>query len=151
MTYYASIKRDFKQKLLKRSTFLGALGVIPLVLSAWFGTAAQIEVYGLPLFILCIGIISLGMIPLRNVERVESNPPSLSLSEKHLIYKQQGKLMQISRGEISKIEWITRGERYGISITLSDQSIRFFPYFSEKTAYELSNALFDDVLHSEEP
>lgn len=150
MTFYAAISSDYKLKLLKRSTLLGALGILPLLLAAWFGSVEFLKQHGFFLFMSALFVIALGMIPLRRAQRIENGPPRIFLDSHSLTYAvPQRKPLCIQRSDIVSCAWAVRGERYGILLTRNTTSPLFLPYFSKKTASQLSDALFQDVLHSE--
>jgi|GEM_PF-3149507 len=146
-TVYSSILPNLKQKLLVRGTFLGVIGAGILLFFGVWTSEVFLSKWGFLIFCLGIAIISIGMIPLRRIQRLENLPHRLSITRDALIFEKPGRSpLQLLRTEIINTKFLQRGDLYGIEVMTSTLQKFFFPYFSESSA----NTLSEYIVHGKE-
>lgn len=146
-TIYSTIHPTLKNKLLVRGTFFGVLGASILVASSLFASEQFLTKWGIAIFALGIGLIALGMIPLRKIQRIETIPHTLSLTESKLIFEKPGRApLYLSLNDILRAQFLNRGDLYGVEVITSTLNTFFFPYFSEASA----NTVSEYIMHRDE-
>ncbi len=133
-----SIKPDLMRKALFRGSLLGGSGAIILFLSGTFLRVQILSIWGLPLFFLSLGLITLGMLPYRRLTRLEKNPDGIIVSSDDLfIYRRKGKvILTTPLSMIISCEYVDDESLYGIKIKANGIEY-FLPYFSERASKSL--------------
>lgn len=148
----SSIRSSLLRFTLWKGTLMAALGASVLLYAGLYMPVDTLNKWGLPMLLVGGGLITLGLLPYRKLKRLEIKPDELMLSETHLQFTSQGKLMiTIPLQSIDKTAYLEEGRQYGIGVWLkkplprlpsSQQKMQrfgcslFFPYFSER-AYTL--------------
>ncbi len=122
LTIRSSIKQELYSKTLKRGSLLGALGTLPLLYGAIFMEPTGLSTWGIPLFFLGIGLIALGMMPIRRLDRLQQHPNSLVLINDDLLefYQSGNKTLSIPCSLIGSLRFLDDGIQYGICVTLKE-------------------------------
>lgn len=136
LTIRSSIKQELYSKILKRGTFLGAIGMLPILYGAIFMGPAKFSTWGFPLFILGMGLIAIGMIPIRRLTHLQQHANLLILTGTDFLeYHYSGKkTLTVPVGSIESITFLDDEIIYGIGIklkkTLNEKVIINDPRFS---------------------
>ncbi len=119
--FYSTITPSLKRKMLFRGTFLAGIGILLLSYAGVFLSPAILNVWGIPVLGLSIGLIAWGMIPYRQLCRLENDPDVLTIDERGLTLVRRGKaLYMIPLTSIEKMEYVEKGTLYGIGIQLKE-------------------------------
>lgn len=146
-TIFTTVTQPLKRKLLLRGSFFGSIGISVLLIFSVWGTEALIEKWGMLIFATGIGLISLGMIPLRKIQRLERIPHQITFHSSGLLYEKRGKEpLLLPKTDILRLSYLTRGDIYGIEVLTRTLDRFFLPYFSEKSA----DALSDYIMHGDQ-
>jgi hypothetical protein len=173
MIHHFSIKTTVSANLLKKSllkgSLLGLAGVAGLLYGALFLHVNELNTWGLLLFLGSLAAITGGLLPYRQLTRLQLNPHRLILSENETLdyYLKEKMVMSIPTQSIEKIAYLSNEGEYGIIFSLKKQpsppvkvyaalkeveQMRqdgeklgkgdlFFRYFNERAFKELSKAL----------
>jgi hypothetical protein len=161
-----SISSSLKRSVLLRGTILAALGGL-VILSGGFISKGILHIWGLPLYFVGIGLIAIGLIPLRKLQLIENTPNEIHINHELILsFRTKGKLIfSIPLASIRKIQFIDRYHVYGLAlwfiqppvhnIILFNSSIKlenlytesktkyncdlFLAYFSKRSLQELFN------------
>jgi len=168
MIIRSSIKSSLKSHYLVRGTLLATLGALLMAIAGVFMSPQELSLWGLPIFLIAVGLITAGLLPYKRLCQLEKKPNEIQLNAKNIQYLNKGKItLTIPLGSIKRISYIQAKERYGIAIWLNKpvadkvmvhqpkykpQKISFIrcdiflPYFSEYSCTELVNEVYG---HSE--
>lgn len=161
LTIRSSINHNLYKKTLFRGSFLSFLGFLPLLYGSLWMDAATLSVWGIPLFIVGMGLIMWGMLPFKRIKELERDPNELHWIDNHSIsYDHKGKkTMTIPINSIENLTYLEGNTIYGIKLTFKknmDQKVTvhdprfayeryekesqkrygcdlFFPYFSKRS------------------
>ena len=169
MDKHLILKTSISTPLLRHTLFLGmllaSLGILGLILASVYIDLADMRRWGWLVFLICLGLITIGMLPYRRLVRVQMNPNELHLVDSnHLQYYSKGRsLLTLPFNSIAKVDYIDKKTLYGIAIwlkpppnqpvivhqcrkmvdALRQQGQRlaeadlFFPYFNQRAFQEL--------------
>lgn len=129
-----AVSPDYMRYVLFKGTFLAGLGVLLLVVCGAYMPPEVMEVWGLPVLAVGIGLITWGMFPYRQLKRMEVNPDTLVVvGDQYLQYLSRGKrVLTIPIRSIEKISHINRGRNYGIGVWLKNPLPEKVTVHSEK-------------------
>lgn len=161
LTIRSSINKDLYKKTLFRGSFLSFLGFLPLLYGSLWMDAATLSVWGIPFFIVGMGLIMWGMLPLKRIKELERHPNELHwIDNQAICYDHKGKkTVTIPISTIENLTYFEDEAIYGIKLTFKkdmDQKVTvhdprfayeryekesrkrygcdlFFPYFSKKS------------------
>lgn len=164
LTLRSSIKPKAMQKALWQGCALGGSGVSLLLYAGTTYTPDSLLYWGLPIFLVAMGLIGWGLTPYKQLRRLEENPDKLMVDNKENIrFVHEGKpFLVVPASAVAKISYLDWAGEYGIVIHLhpgkkgriygkkmaKTQEVKarlweqegkralFFPYFSER-AYQL--------------
>lgn len=147
------IKPSLKKRILMRGTVLAATGLIPIFYGSLFLGEKTLSTWGLPIFFLGLGLITLGMLPYRRLTRLEKHPDKLVvMADDTIHYYRRGKNpFTIPFSSIETISYMENGNNYGVRIHLKKEWMEtekktfkrqiFFPYFSRKMVEQMINTV----------
>jgi hypothetical protein len=120
ITIYTSVKPELLRKKLLIGTFLAGTGVILLAICGAYLSPDEMQVWGLPILAIGLGLIAWGMIPFRRLSYLEANPNQLTLTDgEYLQYNCRGvQQFTIPMRTIEKTDFIDSKGNYGIAIWL---------------------------------
>lgn len=158
VVFRSSIDKNLMRKALIRGTFLASIGVLLLFFSGVFLPVRILQCYGIFLFGLSMLFIAFGLLPYRKLQRLETKPDELWVTNSSIHYIKRGnERLVIPLKAVFKISWVSRGYLYGIGIDLKEHSLLsiprsfikysqkksgfdlFFPFFTERTFLELKD------------
>lgn len=149
--FFSSIAPELKRRTLLKGTVFAALGALLLL---WGGAGLDLPTlskWGWLIFLVAIGLIALGLIPYRRLNRLENNPYELRVDNQAITLLHQGnKLFAYPIDAISRVGYYKRDDLYGIKIWLKEGLEKkhygadiFLPYFSERSYKEFSGYFLD--------
>lgn len=143
-----------------------------LLLGGTFLPLAHLKIWGIPLFIASLLLITVGLLPHRRLSKLAINPDTLDVVDNALIFsKKKKQILRIPTQSIASLDFQEKEQLYGISIrlkhpipekieqltpsfdleafvvhsrTLCEGADLFLPYFSKRTCSELNSVL--DIL-----
>jgi hypothetical protein len=138
LTIRSSIKTELFKKILLRGSFFSALGFIPLLYGSLWMNASTLSTWGIPLFFLGIGFITLGMLPYKRLTTLQQHPNCIHLiDEKTLIYEHLGKqTLSIPLQTIESASYQEDPSNYGICIFLESRPEEKIIVQDPRFAYE---------------
>lgn len=167
------IKPEYKKHCVLKASIVGGLGVCGLVAAGSFGSLPFLSTWGLPIFLLCGGLIAWSMQPYRRMVKSENQPDELWINAKdELIYvKEQKPVFTVPLTAINTLFYFDKPSGYGICLSLKlkhptkirvhdlsypfarmqKNTIRqqgcdiFFPFFSERALKELKEYLPEEA------
>lgn len=146
-TCFSSLPTCQYRRILIRGSILGFLGLSLLLFTGLIIPTHLIDPYGKFLAIASLLLISMGMLPVRKMQRLYKFPHKFTFDGNQLTFYKFGKMhWACDLEEIQAIRFFQKNSRRGMKIYLNDQTKYFFPYFSEKSV----NSLVDNVMHSQE-
>lgn len=131
---------------LKRRLFLGTAlafcGAVILLYSGLFLSKEALNSFGIILFMVSMGLIALGLIPYRSLQRQENQPDHLLLDDQeNLTYLKKGtKCWQVPLNRVKTVQYFNGMFSYGILMKI-DHHLLLLPFFSLRTCTELKNVL----------
>lgn len=136
---------------MKWRLFLGSFLAIAGACLILFAGIFAVPKWGLLFFLFGIGLIALGLIPYRLLQRLELKPNELEILENGLIYRKKGMLeWQLPFGSIQDVSFYEDNWRYGIKLTVENSWELFLPYFTKRSC-DILKAALENVMHSQEP
>lgn len=159
-----SVSSPLKRRLLLRGSLLAGLGIGILTIVGTQFSAPHLSTWGVPALFVGIMLITLGLLPYRQISKLELNPHQLILMDHRLFYITKGTCkLSIPLRLIKSKNFICRHHMYGIGIWLNNPMNRkikipdtsfdirkfhahsrkiaecdfFFPYFSSRAYEEL--------------
>jgi hypothetical protein len=163
------IRSSISSPLLRSTLFQGFaiafLGVLILLLAGSFLPVAFLHTWGWSLFLISLGLITVGLLPYRRLSRLQLKPNELILvNSNQVVFSLQGrKLLTLPLQSVSQISYISLSKLYGIAIWLKPAPLApiiihqlpekvkklrqqgqrmgnadlFFPYFNQRAYDEL--------------
>jgi hypothetical protein len=119
---HSQVKPELKKRVLTRGTILGVLGAAIWLFAGIMIPQGTLTDWGLPLFLLGLGFITFGLLPYRQLMKVDNNPSDLLLIENtQLSYAEAGvKKFTVPFSCIEKIGDLEGDSPYGIKIWLKN-------------------------------
>lgn len=137
ITLRSSIKPELMRKLLFKGTLLAGIGAVSILLAGLFLSPDYLAIWGLPIFLIGMGLITIGLLPYRRLKRLELNPHKLIIrpSESVQLLIKGKTVLVIPWNEIAKIEYEDHETNYGIRFFFkSSENIPIFiPFFSRRS------------------
>lgn len=158
-----AITRAVVKHILIKGFCIASIGIICLFIGGIFLSPPILQKWGWLLFLLSLGLITLGLLPYRRIVRLQLKPNEITLidAEQLTFFSRGRKKLTIPLQSIAKIEFIENPLHYGIAVFLkhptphpiivheSPQELKkmrkkgeknggahlFFPYFN-RHAYE---------------
>lgn len=123
-------------------TFLGGCGGVLLLLSSIYLSAQSLEKWGFLILMFGLGLIALGLIPYRKLQRLEVRPNELVISEHGLIYYKSGELQwKLPFASIHSLSFQETAWHYGIALNVEGRFDLFLPYFTRRSFQILEAAV----------
>ena len=168
LTLRSSIQPQLRRKTLFKGFLLALIGISIILISGVFFTEETLDKWGIPIFVVGVGLITWGLLPYRNLSRIENKPDELMLVGTNLVdfYIQGQKVLSLPTKAVKKWMHIETDELYGIGVQLHpgslpsvtvyqslDESVTkpaiqkqfqvdlFFPYFTKRSFDELLEEL----------
>lgn len=118
-----TITTTVSSKVLKDALFKGSalaiLGILTLTAAAIFLPAARLQESGSLIFFISILLIAVGLIPYRQLSRLQLNPSRLSFDSEEIHYFQRGKkILTIPLASLSNWNFIDDPFHYGMTATI---------------------------------
>ena len=163
----SSISTQLVTRALFKGVVLSSLGICGMCYGGVFLTLSTLTQWGWLLYILSIGLITLGMLPYRRLIKLQLNPQELWLTTNHevLYFSKKRKLLTLPLEAVESLEYIDTWNQYGIAVKLKspiqrpiivherpeeveklrrggaslNQPDLFFPYFSRYVCEELKS------------
>lgn len=164
------IKTSISPPFMRHTLFLGmifaSIGILGLILASIYIDLADMQRWGWIVFLICLGLITIGMLPYRRLVRLQMNPNELHMVDpSNLQYYSKGQsLLTLPLNSIAKVDYIDRKTIYGIAVWLKPppndpvivhqcrhvvDALRqqgqklaganlFFPYFNQRAFQELA-------------
>lgn len=139
----STITRTVIKHVLIKGFCIAALGIACLLIGGIFLGPSHLQKWGWLLFLLSIGMITLGLLPYRRIVRLQLKPNEITLVDAdQLIFFSRGrKKLTIPIPSIAKMEYIDHPVRYGIAVFLNKPpprplSVHESPQEVEKMRYE---------------
>lgn len=164
------IRTSVSPKLIKHTLIkgfaLGALGILGLLYGGVFLPVGLMKTWGLLLFLVCLGLITIGLLPYRHLSLLQSKPNELRLSESALEFWSRGQSrLIIPVGSIERMDYVNDGiavrikkgekgkvvkyqsdldlDRYQVKTKGAEGADYLFRYFSRRSFEELCEGLRD--------
>jgi len=119
ITIRSSVLAEFMKQTLLRGSFLAGVGVTGLLLAGIFLPLPEMEKLGPVIFIFSLGLITLGLLPYKQLKRLEENPYTITIDDQWLHFAKGHKpLFSIPICSIDQIIFINQKNEYGIGIFL---------------------------------
>lgn len=145
MKRFSIVKVEVKKRLLFRGMFLAFTGVSLLIGMGTFADVEMLSFWGIPTFIVGVFLIGWGLIPYRNLTRLETHPHYLLLENNHLTFvSTHGNHVLVSYENIHAISYVETKNRYGIRLDLKEGDPLFLPCF-------LSDSGLHEIVHANKP
>ena len=160
-----SISSEVIKHVLFRGFSIAFLGMLGLLLGTIFIPVSTMKIWGLSLFLMSLGLVTLGLLPYRRLSRLQLKPNEIALVDTdHLTYYSKGrKILTIPLQSVAKMSYIQHPLHYGIAVWLKPsplspvivhqcpkevKSLRqkgkyieeahlFLPYFNQRAYHEL--------------
>lgn len=151
MNNSTTLRTSISPSLLKWRLYLGSFlagsGAFLLLISAIYLSPTALEKWGFLILIFGLGLIALGLIPYRKLQRLEVKPNELLVSEHGLAYYKGGSLQwKLPYSSIHSIQFLESAWSYGIGLDVEGRFDLYLPYFT-KRSFEILEKNFKD--HSE--
>lgn len=102
-----------------RGTLIAGVGGGLFLGGGLYLTPETLSVWGLPLFVVAMGLMAFGLIPYRRLCRLEVNPYEAVPSDEGItFYAQKKKRFTIPRASIERMAFCEKGRAYGIGVWL---------------------------------
>jgi hypothetical protein len=164
LTIRASISSQVMRRVLFKGFTIALMGIMGLLFGTIFIPLSLMKIWGLSLFLVCLGLITFGLLPYRRLSRLQAKPDELSINSlNELSYYSRGrKIMTLPLNSIIKMTYIQHPMNYGIALWLKSTKnlalkthqssfvdiLRqkgekiggadlFLPYFNERAYHEL--------------
>lgn len=169
----STISSQLMKSTLLKGFCLAFIGILGLLFGGIFLSVSNLKLWGWILFLLCLGLITLGLLPYRRLSRLQLKPSEFVLvdSDYFVFYSKGKKIMTIPLQAVARLSYIEQPKLYGIALwlkhsphfpiiihqdhqetdTLREKGQQigkadlFFPYFNQRAYEELR-----DWLSSEE-
>ncbi|MCP5505361.1 MAG: hypothetical protein H7A38_00575 [Chlamydiales bacterium] len=144
MKQFSMVKGEVKRRLLKRAIVLSSMGALLLLGMGLFTKVEILSTWGLPSFALGIFLVTFGMIPYRNLTKLETHPHQIIFDKEAFTFiSNKGNSATVSYREITKIRCHEGKVRYGLWIERKGGVPLFLPNF-------LYDASLDEIVHPNE-
>ncbi|QVL57507.1 MAG: hypothetical protein KFB93_00065 [Simkaniaceae bacterium] len=144
MKRFSIVKTEVKKRLLLKGMLLSILGIFLLIGMGTFAKVTVLSVWGLPSFCVGIFLIGWGLIPYRNLTRLETHPHQILFEKDHLTFiSTHGNHVLVPYRNIGEISYVEAGNRYGIRLSLKEGDPLFLPYF-------LNDSSLHEIVHPNE-
>jgi len=122
LTLRSSIRSSLMTFILFKGTIFASLGGILWMASGAFLPPHQLKIWGLPLFLIGLALITYGWLPYKRLRSLEVKPYLLTLDENHLMhFSAMGKpLFSLPCDDIAHHAFVEKKRLYGIAIWLKD-------------------------------
>jgi hypothetical protein len=120
LTLRSSVKTPLLRFVLFRGTFLAGVGSLFLFYGGLFLPVSMLNTWGILIFCVGLGLITLGLLPYRRLRRLEMQPYQLKVDNGHFLhFLSKGRLiLSIPLCAIEKTLYIEKEHLYGIGIVL---------------------------------
>ena len=124
MQDHSTLRTSIPSQLLKRTLMIGfslaLIGILGLLYGGIYAHLAELQFWGFTLFILSIGLITMGMLPYRRLTRLQLKPNELCMvAPDQLEYYSKGrKLLTIPLQSIDHFGYVNRYLVYGVTVWL---------------------------------
>ena len=133
LSLHTTIDTKYKIALLKRGTFMAAIGLGAMIFASIEIGPTLLSKSGIFIFLFGVFMIGYGLLPYRKMMRLELSPHHLFVDEEVIEYVHDKKIEQIATKEIASIEYYQNTTGYGIKIKKQDGSTIVMPFFSKRT------------------
>lgn len=136
LTLWSSIQPELKKRTLLRGSGIAGVGATLMVISGTFFSVTTLQTWGLVIFGLSVGMITLGLLPYRRLTYLELNPYRLEIYKDQWIEAHLGKKQyRIPIDTIREVKYVSDRGRYGITLILkSDPADAIpLPYFTRRS------------------
>ena len=164
LTLRSTIRPQLMRKTLFRGGILALIGIFILMYAGIFLSISTLRLWGFPIFLCSLTLITIGLLPYRELSKLEVQPFILKAYDlEYLEYIEKGKsILTIPFVSIEDIIYVDNSEDYGIGIRLkkpspskikihdprfnvhdfqkNEHNLRidlYFPYFSKRSFNEL--------------
>lgn len=152
LTIYSCIYPQLMRQTLVKGLCLAIIGIAIFLYAGVVMPITLLKSWGLPLFLIGIGLITWGLLPYRRLTRLEKKPDQITLIGMEFLefYSRGQKKMSVPLQDILKTDYVSSPSNYGIAIWLKHNPIPnpapdfFFRYFSERGYRELHDWLSDN-------
>lgn len=105
-----------------RGTILSGMGILILLACGAFLPLEKLKIWGFPIFLISMTLITWGLLPYRRLRRLEMSPYRLTLDDKKWLHFAKGTSQQfgIPLCSLERIDYIEKKHDYGIGITLKE-------------------------------
>lgn len=115
----STVRTDLLNSTLKRGAWLGGGGAILIILGGTVLPLALLKIWGIPVFGLGIFFISIGLLPYRQLTRLQMKPHAIQCDGNYLLFLKSGKpLFKIALGSLEKARYLEKERQYGIGLWL---------------------------------
>ncbi len=121
----SSIKPDLLNKALRQGMIFASLGCFILLFSGVFIPEQCLKIFGLPLVLISILLITFGLYPYQKLKKLETNPHEIIfLKDDHFLFSwKQKPVLNIPFSEISDCRFIDLNKSYGIALDLKNPAL----------------------------
>ena len=113
-----------------RGLLFSVIGGLLLLGMGTFARQEILTIWGLPSFALGIFLIAFGMIPYRNLTKLETHPHQILFDKEALTFiSNKGSNVTVPYSEIKKIRSYEGKVRYGLWLERKENAPVFLPYF----------------------
>lgn len=132
-----SIKPSIKEAALFRGTCLAGLGGI-IILVGGFISKGVLTLWGVPLYLVGVGLIVVGLRPHRKLQLLENNPNEIYVDQNLMFtFRSKGKpVLSTSSRTFSKIEYMDQGDIYGLALWFAQPRIHHIFLYNDKMNIE---------------
>lgn len=144
LSFWTTVKPQLLKKVLLQGTVLAGCGVIILVLAGILIPRNIMEIWGIYIFFLSAILMAVGLVPYRHLQKLESNPNKITLSDDRTLHYHKGDriLYSIPFDQIQSLEWIDKKNIYGITLGLKNGQSKFLSFFSHRSYQEIKEIIF---------
>ncbi|KAF3361981.1 Uncharacterized protein PHSC3_001539 [Chlamydiales bacterium STE3] len=141
--FWTSVRPNLLYKTVVQGTLFAGCGALSLLLAGTLMPLETLSIWGLWIFLLAAGIMVIGLVPYRLLQKLEVNPYKIYLTEDNVLhYFKKGKvLLSLPISDIQNLTWEDRTYLYGIKAHLKNEKSLFFPFFSKRSYEELKEIL----------
>lgn len=144
MKKFSTVKGRVKQHLLFRGVLFSSLGTLLLLGMGIFARQEILSNWGLPSFSLGIFLIAYGMIPYRNLTKLEIHPHQIIFDREAFTFiSNKGNNFTVPYQDIKTIRFFEKKTHYGLWLERKGAPPVFLPYF-------LYDASLDKIVHPNE-
>lgn len=119
-TLRTTISPQLLRHTLLKGFGLALIGILGLLYGSIYANLLTLQMWGFTLFIICLGLITMGLLPYRRLSRLQLKPNKLCLVEPdHLaFYARERLLLIIPMESIARLEYLSDPSKYGIALWL---------------------------------